>query len=147
MEKYFTSMELYEYVCSGAAWLIDRCPGQTAILPPPKKSQEMPDAPLSPPFCRPLLIVSQSGPPLSPPAHSMLLCERCCSFYNLTSDGCSECICDVHGTVMTSSSSSSSSSFRCDKVTGGCQCRSNTQGRRCDTCRPGMYSSISIALQ
>jgi len=58
--------------------------------------------------------------------------------YNLTSDGCLECGCDVYGTMTSSSSSASAAaSLRCDNVTGTCQCRANTEGTRCDTCRPG----------
>ena len=64
----------------------------------------------------------------------------CCSYYNLTSDGCTDCLCDSDGSL-----TSSSSSLRCDNVTGDCQCRRNTRGRRCDTCRPGRRP-VSLAF-
>ena len=51
----------------------------------------------------------------------------CCSFYNLTIDGCTPCGCNLDGTV----------DGTCDKQTGVCTCKSNTQGEKCDQCRDG----------
>ncbi|CAD5219384.1 unnamed protein product [Bursaphelenchus okinawaensis] len=61
-------------------------------------------------------------------------CDRCKNgFWNFTEsnpDGCQECGCDLLGTV---------DNLGCDKYTGGCTCKKNVIGERCDTCKPDHY--------
>lgn len=60
-------------------------------------------------------------------------CENCLkgSFGNATSpEGCKQCDCNGHGNITVGI---------CDMETGICFCQDNTQGRRCEKCKPNYY--------
>ncbi|CAH1787412.1 unnamed protein product [Owenia fusiformis] len=63
-------------------------------------------------------------------------CDVCKDFHwNLAledPDGCKVCDCDPVGTY--------NSSNLCDKHTGTCICKSNTEGRKCSECKPGAFN-------
>ncbi|XP_048244869.1 laminin subunit gamma-1-like [Haliotis rufescens] len=63
-------------------------------------------------------------------------CDECKDGYHtlngLLPIGCTACSCDPVGTY-------NSSNF-CDKQTGQCVCKNNTQGSRCDACKPETYN-------
>ncbi|XP_032771366.1 usherin [Rattus rattus] len=65
-----------------------------------------------------------------------LRCHQCEPHrFNLTVDnlqGCQACECDSLGTLPGST---------CDPVSGQCLCLPHRQGRRCERCQPGFYSS------
>ncbi|XP_052056319.1 usherin [Apodemus sylvaticus] len=65
-----------------------------------------------------------------------LRCHQCEPHrFNLTmgnSQGCQACECDTLGTLPGST---------CDPVSGQCLCLPHRQGRRCERCQPGFYSS------
>ncbi|NP_067383.3 usherin precursor [Mus musculus] len=69
-----------------------------------------------------------------------LRCHQCKPHrFNLTMDnpqGCQACDCDSLGTLPGS---------MCDPISGQCLCLPHRQGRRCEQCQPGFYSSPSNA--
>ena len=65
-------------------------------------------------------------------------CNQCASGYfalsqeDFTLNGCSHaCNCSTDGTV--------DGSTECEEIGGDCQCRANTEGRQCDTCKALTY--------
>ncbi|KAK6194778.1 hypothetical protein SNE40_000338 [Patella caerulea] len=57
-------------------------------------------------------------------------CDKCLDgFYNLTSDYCTECGCNVEGSV----------GGVCNDVTGICSCKAKTMGDKCDQCQTGYF--------
>jgi hypothetical protein len=46
--------------------------------------------------------------------------------------GCEECNCETISTI--------DGSKQCDKESGQCECKTNTDGLRCDRCKNGYYS-------
>ncbi|KAM9016840.1 usherin [Ara ararauna] len=67
-----------------------------------------------------------------------LQCSQCMLHtYNLSMSnllGCQHCDCDALGTL---------AGTVCDHVSGQCVCLPQRQGRRCNECKPGFYSSTS----
>uniref|UniRef100_A0A8C6NEI0 Usherin n=1 Tax=Melopsittacus undulatus TaxID=13146 RepID=A0A8C6NEI0_MELUD len=67
-----------------------------------------------------------------------LQCSQCMlHMYNLSMSnllGCQRCDCDALGTL---------AGTVCDQVSGQCVCLPQHQGRRCNECKPGFYSSSS----
>nr|XP_046263462.1 laminin subunit alpha-3-like isoform X2 [Scatophagus argus] len=63
------------------------------------------------------------------------LCDRCKPLYwNLASEnprGCTECQCDVRGTL--------SGVGECEQKSGQCHCKPNACGHACDTCKDGYF--------
>eukprot|EP00057_Strongylocentrotus_purpuratus_P033905 XP_793215.4 PREDICTED: laminin subunit beta-2 [Strongylocentrotus purpuratus] len=58
-------------------------------------------------------------------------CDSCLpSFFNLTSEGCSPCECDMGGSLTS----------ECNNVTGVCSCKTNVEGSKCDRCRPEFFN-------
>ncbi|XP_046546817.1 laminin subunit alpha-5-like [Haliotis rubra] len=53
--------------------------------------------------------------------------------------GCTACECDAVGTF--------NSSNYCDKQSGQCVCKNNTQGSRCDTCKPQTYNLLITNIE
>ncbi|KAK2150555.1 hypothetical protein LSH36_400g01021, partial [Paralvinella palmiformis] len=63
-------------------------------------------------------------------------CDRCADgYWNLrredTANGCTPCKCNAMGTV--------NNSNICDKMTGDCICKANTEGPDCGQCKIGYY--------
>ena len=68
-----------------------------------------------------------------------LFCDDCADgYWGLSGDGCHPCACDLAG---------SEPGTICDKVTGQCVCKANTQGRKCDECVDAFYSLKSTNKQ
>ncbi|XP_071494249.1 laminin subunit alpha-2-like [Diadema antillarum] len=58
-------------------------------------------------------------------------CDRCLDgFFNLTVSGCSECNCNLAGSLAVS----------CDPILGVCSCKTSVQGTKCDQCAPGSFN-------
>ncbi|KAK3093068.1 hypothetical protein FSP39_010666 [Pinctada imbricata] len=64
-----------------------------------------------------------------------LQCNECkegtFGFGNSPSEGCTQCLCDLSGTV--------NGSLICDKDTGNCLCKTNVEGKSCNRCKGNTY--------